>query len=57
MDIEKRLNSISEKIHELDSLIGDALDNEPDSERGNYGKRIQALFSDTNWIDVVIISE
>ncbi len=55
MNIEERLEEISVKIKELDSLIEDTLDNESVEEPGIYGPKIIALFEDTAWIKPVII--
>lgn len=54
MNIDERLNEISTKIKELDSLIDDTLDNEPEAERGTYGTKIKQLFEDASWLDAFI---
>lgn len=54
MKIEERLSELKSKIEELDYLISDTLDNEPESENGTYGNMIKELFNDTSWLDVSI---
>lgn len=55
ININDRLAELQEKINELDSLIGDTLDNEPEEAVGTYGAKIQELFNNTSWIDAVIM--
>lgn len=56
MNIEARLEEISKKIKELDSLIEDTLDNDPLEDPGSYGRKIIDLFEevDAAWIEPVI---
>lgn len=53
----ERLDELKIKLAEVDRLIGDILDSEPESERGKYGKEIGALFQEMNWIDFCCITE
>ena len=53
----ERLDELKIKLAEVDRLIGDILDSEPESERGKYGKEIGALFQDMSWIDFCCITE
>ena len=52
-----RLDELKMKLAEVDRLIGDILDSEPESEHGKYGKEIGALFQDMSWIDFCCITE
>lgn len=53
----ERLDELKMKLAEVDRLIGDILDSEPESEHGKYGKEIGVLFQDMNWIDFCCITE
>lgn len=53
----ERLDELKIKLAEVDRLIGDILDSEPESEHGKYGKEIGALFQDMSWIDFCCITE
>ena len=53
----ERLDEWKMKLAEVDRLIGDILDSEPESEHGKYGKEIGALFQDMSWIDFCCITE
>jgi len=55
MDIEKQIIEIKQKAAELDRLISETLDNEPDNSTCSYGKLISDCFADCEWIDVTII--
>ena len=49
----ERLDELKIKLAEVDRLIGDILDSEPESEHGKYGKEIGALFQEMNWIFIM----
>ena len=53
----EKLDELKIKLAEVDRLIGDILDSEPESEHGKYGKEIGALFQEMNWIDFCCITE
>ena len=53
----ERLDELKMKLAEVDRLIGDIPDSEPESEHGKYGKEIGALFHDMSWIDFCCITE
>lgn len=53
----ERLDELKMKLAEVDRLIGDILDSEPESEHGKYGKEIGTLFQDMSWIDFCCITE
>ena len=53
----EKLDKLKIKLAEVDRLIGDILDSEPESERGKYGKEIGELFQDMSWIDFCCITE
>ena len=53
----EKLDELKIKLAEVDRLIGNILDSEPESEHGKYGKEIGALFQDMSWIDFCCITE
>lgn len=53
-NIESRIIEIKKKVEELDNLIDDTLNNEPQEACGTYGNAILKLFKDTAWLDVCI---
>ena len=53
----ERLDELKMKLSEVDRMIGDILDNAPESEHGKYGKERGALLHDMSWIDFCCITE
>ena len=52
-----KLDELKEKLEAADRLIGELLDSEPESERGEYGKKIAALFEGLDWIDFCCVRD
>jgi len=46
-----KFEELDSKLIEVDRLVGDILDSEPASARGEYGKKIAALCRKLDWID------
>lgn len=52
-----RLEELRSKLEEVDCLIGEILDSEPEADRGKYGQEIGKIFENLNWIDFCCITE
>lgn len=52
--IDEKFDKLQQMIQEMDSLVGEILDSEPEEAAGTYGSKIQKLFSDASWIDCCI---
>ena len=46
-----KFEELKEKLIEVDRLVGDILDSEPESARGEYGRTIADLCRKLDWID------
>lgn len=57
MGIDDRLQEIRQKAMELDKLISDTLDSEPEVLDGVYGELIANCFIDCEWLEMCFISE
>ncbi len=55
--MDQLLDELKTKLIEVDNLIGNILDNEPELECGEYGKVVAEVFQDLNWIDFCCITE
>lgn len=47
----EKFEKLEEKLIEVDCMIGEILDNEPESARGEYGRKIADLCRKLDWID------
>ena len=52
-----KLGELKKKLEAADRLIGEILDCEPEAERGEYGKRIAAIFDGLDWIDFCCVRD
>ena len=46
-----KFEELESKLIEVDRLVGDILDSEPASARGEYGRKIADLCRKLDWID------
>lgn len=53
----EQLDELKAKLIEVDNLIENILDDEPESECGKYGKAVAEVFQNLNWIDFCCITE
>lgn len=52
-----KFEEVQVKLEEVDRLIGELLDSEPEEKRGEYGKEISSMFQELNWIDFCCVTE